>query len=177
MGEIINEPKKVMSAQQKGLIIGIILVLVSIVIYVLIPNMADQQKWWSLSLAIMVGGIVWACWKFSDDMYGNVTFGNVFGHGFKATAVMTIVIVLYFILAVTVVFPEMKEKAMEVAMNQMMEKKNLSDADMKKALEMQEKFFLPFGIAGQLVMSLIIGAIASLIGAVVAKKNPNPSPF
>jgi hypothetical protein len=47
---------------------------------------------------------------------------------------------------------------------------------METALGISEKFFLPFAIGGVLLSNVIIGAIASLIGAAVAKKNPQ-SPF
>jgi len=40
---------------------------------------------------------------------------------------------------------------------------------------MMRKFFMPFAIGGMLIMSAILGAVASLIGAAVAKKNPNPT--
>jgi hypothetical protein len=42
---------------------------------------------------------------------------------------------------------------------------------------MMEKYFIPFAIGGALFMYLLIGVIASLIGAAIAKKNPEVSPF
>jgi hypothetical protein len=44
---------------------------------------------------------------------------------------------------------------------------------MDKAIEISRKFFTTFLIAGTLVGYLIFGAIASLIGAAITKKNPN----
>jgi hypothetical protein len=44
---------------------------------------------------------------------------------------------------------------------------------MDTAIEISRKFFMAFLIAGTLVGYLAFGAIASLIGAAVTKKNPN----
>jgi hypothetical protein len=55
-------------------------------------------------------------------------------------------------------------------------KNNMSDEDSEKAIEMTSKFMLPLAIGGILLAFIIIGAIASLIGAAVAKKNPQ-GPF
>jgi hypothetical protein len=42
---------------------------------------------------------------------------------------------------------------------------------------MLKKFFIPFVTAGLIVGFLIFGCICSLIGAAVAKKNPNYNPL
>ncbi len=169
--------KKVMTAQQKGLIIGLILVFFSVLTYTLIPDMEKQQKFGWVSLVLMVAGIAWAGIKYASDMGGNVTFGNIFGHSFKATAVMTLIIIAYFLLAATVLFPEMKEKAAQLAFKQMTERGGMTDAQINTAVDMQQKYFIPFGTAAQLAGSLLIGAIGGLIGAAIGKKNPNYTPF
>ena len=53
---------------------------------------------------------------------------------------------------------------------------NLSDEQREKALEMTGKFFNISVIGGGLFMNIIVGAVASLIGAAIAKKNPQ-GPF
>jgi NADH:ubiquinone oxidoreductase subunit 6 (subunit J) len=58
-----------------------------------------------------------------------------------------------------------------------MEKKgNVTTDQIDMSLGLTRKFFLPFSIAFLLFGTAIIGAIASLIGAGIAKKNPI-SPF
>jgi len=54
-----------------------------------------------------------------------------------------------------------------------MQNKNLTEEQMDKAIEISRNFFMVFLIAGTLVGYLAFGAIASLIGAAVTKKNPN----
>lgn len=168
---------KVMTSTNKGLIIGLILVVLSVTTTLLVTDIEKQQSFGWISYLIMIGCAVWACISYAKDMDGNVSFGNVFSHGFKTTAVFTIILVVYTALAFTVIFPELKDKMLEVTRAQMEKDGKLSSAEIDRALSMSSKFFLPFAIAGLLIFSLILGAIGSLIGAAVAKKNPNPTPF
>lgn len=161
----------------KGLIIGLVLIAVSVVMQLLITDLEKLQKLNWVSFLLIVAGIVWACFSYSKDMNGNVTFGNVFAHGFKTTAVLTIIMLAFTVLSFTILFPEMKDKAIELARTQMEAKGELSEAQIDQAVSMTEKFFMPFAIGGVLIAYLVMGAIASLIGAAIAKKNPNPQPF
>ena len=75
----------------------------------------------------------------------------------------------------TVLFPEMKDKTLEMARQRMEERGNLSDSQIEQGVEFTKKFFIPFAIGGTLLGTLIFGTVASLIGAAVAKKKPvNP---
>lgn len=168
---------KIMTPAIKGLIIGLVLIAVSVVMQLLITDLEKLQKLNWVSFLLIVAGIVWACFSYSKDMNGNVTFGNVFAHGFKTTAVLTIIMLAFTVLSFTILFPEMKDKAIELARTQMEAKGELSEAQIDQAVSMTEKFFMPFAIGGVLIAYLVMGAIASLIGAAIAKKNPNPQPF
>ena len=53
----------------------------------------------------------------------------------------------------------------------------MTDEQIKQALDMTRKFMLPFAIGGIIFMYGIVGAIASAIGAGVAKKTPKQNPF
>ena len=55
--------------------------------------------------------------------------------------------------------------------------KNLNESQIKSALDMTRKFMIPFMIGGIILGYGIFGAISSAIGAGIAKKNPNPTPF
>jgi hypothetical protein len=48
----------------------------------------------------------------------------------------------------------------------------MTDEIIEQALTMTRKFFIPFAVGGILIGTGIFGAIGSLIGAAVAKKNP-----
>jgi uncharacterized membrane protein YphA (DoxX/SURF4 family) len=109
-------------------------------------------------------------------MQHNVTYGNCFSYGFKTTAIVAIIMAIF--LAVFIyAFPDYKASFMQF-MTDEMEKSNsnISDEQQEKGIEMMGKFFAISAIGGGLFMNLLLGAIASLIGAAVAKKNPQ-GPF
>lgn len=165
--------KKVMSHIQKGLIIGLIGIVLGIVGYM---AHIEQEGWfrWTSTIITCVAIII-ACTSYANQLDGRVTFGNVFAHGFKTSVVVTLVTVAYFVLAITLLFPEMKDKAIETARQQMEAGGKMSEEQINQAMEMTRKFFTPIAIGAILLGTLIFGAIASLIGAAIAKKKPvNP---
>jgi hypothetical protein len=160
-----------------GLIIAFALIAFSIVLYVSFPDFKQQQKYGYISFLILLGGIIYGCINHSKENKANVTFGNLFAFGFKTSAVIASLMVIYTALSLTVIFTEMKEKGIEQAREQMEAQDQLSETQIDDAIKMTEKIMLPLAIGGALVMYLVIGAISSLIGAAVANKNPNPTPF
>lgn len=165
--------KKVTSHFVKALIISLGLFILG-----LIANFGgfEYETWYRwLPTLLLIAAIIWACINYANQMNNAVTFGNVFGHGFKVTAVVAILTMVLALISVFVIFPDTKEKALELT-RQEMEKTSRSDSEIDTAMEMGKKFFL-IGMVGTIVIgTLIIGCIASLLGAAFAKKNP-PSPF
>ena len=86
------------------------------------------------------------------------------------------VMVIIFTVIFFLIFPEIKEKAMVLAREKMEEQGNLSDDQIDTALNMTQKFFLPITIGSIMFVYLLVGLIASLIGAGITKKDP-PTPF
>jgi len=166
------EEQKVMSAQLKGLIISLFVIVVSIVGYYTELSFKPWFGW--LVNAIFFLAIIFACVHYANQKNGYVTFGNVFMHGFKITALLTIILLAYTILSMTVLFPEMKQKIFEMQEAQM-EKKGMDPDQIEKAMSFVKDNFMIFMVIFLIFGNLIIGAIASLIGAAVAKKKPiNP---
>jgi hypothetical protein len=151
------------------LIISLILVLVD-----LIGKFADLTftTWfkWLPSILLIVALII-ACKSFGKERNGEVTFGNVFGYGFKVTIFITCIMVIYTLLSLYFIFPEMKDLAIEQTRKQMEEKGTLSQDNMDTALAMTKRLFIPFAIAGVIIGTLIIGVIGSLLGATFTKKT------
>lgn len=164
---------KIATPVTKGVIISLILIVFSIALY--FAGLSTNQGLSSLQYIIIVGGIIWGCINYANQMNNNVTFGNVFAHGFKITAVITAIIILYTIIALKFLFPDMVNMILDKTRETLAEK-NMSDEQTESALSMTKKFLIPFAIGGTLVMFMIVGCISSLIGAAVAKKNPQ-GPF
>lgn len=159
----------------KGLLISLVLIVFGLVLY--FSGLGKQQNVQFLQYVILGGGIIWACIDYAKKLEGNVTFGNTFAHGFKVTAAITAIIAVYTFIALKFIMPEMLDYTLEQARKGMAENKQMNAEQIDQALEMTKKFFIPFAIAGVIVAFLIFGVIFSLIGAAVAKKNPNYNPL
>ena len=166
------EENKIMSPQIKGLLIALIVIVLGIAGYYTDLGFNNWFNW--VVNGIMFVAILVACVHFANQKEGYVTFGNVFLHGFKITAVVAVILLVYTLLAFTVLFPDMKERIFEMQQAQM-EKQGLDDDKMEQGMAFMKKYFMIFLVLGVIFGTLIWGCIASLIGAAVAKKKPvNP---
>ena len=167
--------QKVTTPVVKGLIITLLLIVFGLIIY--FTNQMGNSTIGYLQYVILIAGVIWSCTSFAKQMNGNVTFGNVFAHGFKTTAVVAVLLIIYTFIAIKFLFPDMVDQSLVIAKKKMEESPSkMSDEQIQQGLDMVKKFFLPIAIGGILLGFAIMGAIASLIGAAVAKKNPQ-SPF
>jgi hypothetical protein len=163
------EETKIMSPQIKGLLIALVVIILHIAGY--FTGLGFTTTWynWVVNL-VLLAAIIFACVHFANQKQGFVTFGNVFLHGFKISAVITIIMLVYTLLAFTVLFPDMKEKIFEMQAAQM-EKQGMDEDKMEQATSAMKNFFWPITIGVTIFGTLIWGAISSLIGAAVAKKK------
>ena len=163
------EETKIMSPQIKGLLIALVVIIFGIIGYY--TGLGFSTTWynWVVNL-VLLAAIIFACVHFANQKEGFVTFGNVFLHGFKISAVVTIIMLVYTLLAFTVLFPDMKEKIFEMQAAQM-EKQGMDEDKMEQATSAMKNFFWPITIGVTIFGTLIWGAISSLIGAAVAKKK------
>ena len=167
------EDQKIMSHFIKGVLISLVVIVLGVAGYIAGVSM---QSWYSWTVnCILFILITIACIYFAKQKNGFVTFGNIFSHGFKTTAIIALIMVAYTLLSLTVIFPDMKEKAMEAAQKSMEDRGNMTDDQIETAMNFTRIYFLVFAIFGAMIGTLIFGLIASLIGAAVAKKRPvNP---
>jgi hypothetical protein len=119
-----------------------------------------------------MGGIIYGNILYANQNNNNVSFGNIFAHGFKTTAVLIVISVVYTLLSLKVLFPDMIDKIIDMSRIEMEKNPQMTDEIIEQAITMTRKFFIPFAIGGVLIGTGIMGALASLIGAGVAKKNP-----
>jgi hypothetical protein len=165
---------KVTTPQIKGLIISLVLIVYGLIIY-----FVDGMKHPELSYvqyALFLAGIIWACVSYSNQLNANVTFGNLFAHGFKTTAVITVITLIYTVLAFKVLFPEMVDKSIEMTRQKLEASGKVTDSQIDQQTTMMKDHFTLFAVVGIIIGSAIIGAVSSLIGAAVAKKKPQ-DPF
>jgi hypothetical protein len=166
--------KKITTHITKGLVISLALFILDLIAGFAHFKFATWYKW--VPSVILFIAFLWACLSYSAQQDHKVTFGNIFGHGFKTSVVVACLSVIFALLSIFVIFPETRDVALDQARKQMEEKGNISEDNINQALDITKRLFIPFAIAGVIFGTLIIGAIASLIGAAVAKKVPQ-TPF
>jgi TRAP-type mannitol/chloroaromatic compound transport system permease large subunit len=165
--------KKVTTSVTTGLIISLVLIILGIIGYI---TGMDQQTWYRwVSIIVFIGGIIYACTNFGKQSEDKVKFGDIFAFGFKTSAVVTCIMIIFTIVFV-LVFPDIKEKAMETARKQMEEKQQLSEEQIESGLSIARKSFMVFLVLGSVFLYLAVGAISAVIGAAITKKAPE-SPF
>jgi hypothetical protein len=156
----------------EGVILSAISIVFAIVVYVF--NLYEMSLLSYINYAVFLGGLIYGGILYANQNNNNVTFGNVFAHGFKTTAVVIVITSIYTILSFKVLFPDMLDKVLEISRKKMAENPKMTDEMIEQAMAMTKKFFIPFALGGTVIGTGILGAIGAAIGAGVAKKNPNP---
>ena len=153
----------------KGVIIGAVYILLSTIIYAF--NLYSI-KWLTLLIYLFIfAGIIISNIVYANQNNNNESFGNIFADGFKTTSLFIIISIAFTVLFF-ILLPEMIDKSFELQRVELKKKPELTDEMIENFIAMQKDNFWTFTIAGNIVLNAIIGAIASLIGAGVAKKNP-----
>ncbi|MGI8952919.1 MAG: DUF4199 domain-containing protein [Chitinophagaceae bacterium] len=131
-------------------------------------------KW--IPSVITIALLIYFIIKWANDNDNNVTFGSCFGYGFKIICIATLISTA-FILIFILITPEFKQQFLEASRQQMSQNSpQLTDDQKTQAVAMMDKMFYLVMLGGSIIGNLIVGVIASLIGAAVAKKNPQ-NPF
>jgi hypothetical protein len=160
--------------------VGAIIVALISIVYGLILHLShlDDNKFLGyLGMLIFIVAIIIVCIQFSKSQNGNVTFGNLFAFGFKTSAAVALLIIVWTVLMMKVIFPTYEDEAIQKA-TQAMVQKGLSQDQIDKGLEITRKFFMTFAIGGAILVYAIMGVVASVLGAAIAKKNPQANnPF
>jgi len=162
--------KKITSHLFKGLILSAISIAFSIIVYIF--NLYEMSALSFVNYIILIGGLTYGAILYSNQNDHNVTFGNLFAHGFKTTAVVIVITTIYTFIAFKLLFPDMIDKILDMSRKQMEKNPKMTDEMIEQAMTMTKKFFMPFAIGGTILGTGFMGAIASLIGAGIAKKNP-----
>jgi len=162
--------KKVTSPLTIGVIISLVLIVMDLVAGFAHFKFEIWYRW--IPTIVLCLGIIWACINYSNQKDNLVTFGNVFGHGFKTSLVLAVITLVYSLLSIYVIFPETQDIAIDESRKQMEAKGTLTEDQIDTAIEMTRKFFVVGVVIFALLGTLLAGTVASLLGAAFAKKKP-----
>jgi len=96
----------------KGLVLSLILIVIALGTYFSGVSMSGGIQY--LGYVIFLAGIIFCIMQYGKQINYASTFGNYFSHGFKISAIVTVIMIVY-VIAFMLLFPEFKEKAMEEA--------------------------------------------------------------
>jgi hypothetical protein len=154
-----------------GLLTGAVSIIVGLILY--LTNLSFKPGIQYVSYIPFLIGVVLNAIAFSKANDGYVTFANVFGSCFKASMIISLVIVLWSLVAMYI-FPEMKEKIMTAAREQMLKNPKITDEQADMSINMMKKYWTVLSLAGGIFYGLFFGALFSLVGAGIAKKKGAP---
>ncbi len=163
------EQQPITSTSSKGITIALILIIFSIAGYFL--GMLTNTVYGWLGYAIFVIGIIVSVSIYGKQINYNSKFGNYFTHGFKVTALVTSIMVI-FIIIFNFAFPEMKEVFFDKALEDMNKQDGMSEEQKQQAIDITRKFFMALTIGGTLLGYMFFGTLAALVGAAITKKEP-----
>jgi hypothetical protein len=153
-----------------GIIGGLASILVSLILYFLNMKLESWSRW--VSSGVMVAAIIIGIKNIAEANRGKIVpFGSLFGGGMLITVIIAVISIVYFLIYMNFIDPDFISRVLDMTRVQM-EQKGLSEEQIEKSLAMSQKFMSPglmvlFSFIGQTV----IGAIGSLIGAAVFKKE------
>lgn len=163
--------QKITPPLTKGIVISLILIVLGLVSYFLDLSANKAMQW--VGYIIFIAAVIWSVSSYGKQINYNSTFGNYFSHGFKVAAIVTIFMIIFAVIFISL-FPDIKEKGIETARKSMEARGNMTSDQITQAIGITQKFFMVFVIGGALVGYLFFGAVASLIGAGVTKKELRP---
>ncbi len=156
-----------------GLILGILSVIMGVVTY--ITDGYAKQNWIQtvIGLAILIGVIVYGIKAYKVANSGFLKLGEAIKIGLGIALIGGIIAVVWTILLMTLIEPDITNQINEAQHEQMIERfPDMSQEQLNQSLEMAKKFTSPYIISAfMLIWNLFIGFIISLIVGLIMQKK------
>lgn len=161
--------KKSISAVTAGLITAAILIIIALVVY--FAKLTDEKWTQYLGLTVYMLAIV-TCINIHAKQVGHAaSFGQLIGFGFRMIPVIIVMMVLYTVASVYM-FPEVKQAFLEYQRTEALKLQNNTEAQIDENIKALSKNYTILIVMGQLFFYMVCGALATVTGAVIAKKIP-----
>ena len=128
-----------------------------------------------LSYIPFIGFLLLAQKEFRDELGGYMSFGNGFSAGFRYAVFAGLMLGVFTYIYFAILSPAVWNQIVEVSRAKIQEtNKNLTDEQVDKAIDITRKYGPVFGGFGAAIGSAVSGAVFSLIGAAIFKKERSP---
>ena len=154
----------------RGLMLSLILIVVDLFGGFAQVRFETWFRW--LPTIITLVAIIVFCIQFGKRQVDGVTFGQVFGYGFKISLVVSVLMVVYSLLSFSFIFPELTDQILTKTRTDLQATGKFTDDQIDRQVAITKKFLQP-GLRSLLffLITLFYNTIASLLGAAFTKKS------
>jgi hypothetical protein len=165
--------KKSSDFMSKAILLTLILIVIDLIGGFAHLRFENWFRW--ISTIVMVIAIIIFCIQFGKQQTEGVTYGKVFGYGFKIALLVSVFVVVYSLLSINLIFPEYIEQVLIKTRTDLQAKGTMTDEQIDQAVSMTKKFMQPVPMSIFIFLAtLFFGTIAALLGAAFTKKSePN----
>jgi Protein of unknown function (DUF4199) len=165
--------KKSSDVMSKAILLTLILIVIDLIGGFAHLRFEGWFRW--ISTIVMAIAIIVFCIQFGKQQVEGVTYGKVFGYGFKIALLVSVFVVVYSLISINFIFPEYIDQVLLKTRTDLQAKGGMSDEQIDQAVSMTKKFMTPVPMSIFIFLAtLFFGTIAALLGAAFAKKSePN----
>jgi hypothetical protein len=170
------EESKPLSHFRAGLLIAAFMVVFSLIIHMMGQGNASSVGW--LGNIVFIGALIYFINKYGKANNNTSSFGELFSYGFKITSIVTLIMIIFMVILFAS-NPEYKATMLEgvtTEMENQVDTGKITESQAETMITQYDKNFILFTGGSALFMYLVMGAIGSLIGAAITKKEPK-TPF
>ena len=160
----------IISGRSKGLVIAALLIITDLIIQYRFTAVPEGSRYMA-RLVITFVGVLAACILFVKQS-GTASFGEVFAHGFKTTALVAFVMAVFTFFAVKYIYPPPSAAEMESAVQALQQQGNMLAAEARQQAEKAAANRWVIYVSLSIFAALIPGVLGALLGGAIAKKNP-----
>lgn len=162
--------KKITSRITKGLIIVGLLIVIDLVLQKTYHNVVPEGVRYMPRLIIVFLGVLVSCIVYAKQVEEKLSFGEVFAHGFKTTAVIAFLMAMYTFIAVKFIYPPPDAAEMDAAVKAIMANGNALYEEAKaQAIQAAKNRWIIY-VSISIFASLIPGVLGALAGGAAGKK-------
>ncbi|WP_298503144.1 DUF4199 domain-containing protein [uncultured Maribacter sp.] len=167
-----NKIKTSSFALTYGLILGAVSVIFALMLYSADLHYKGGMMVGIISMVLTLAAIIIGMLQFKKANNTYMTFGQGLKVGVGIALIGGIIGILFNLLMVSVIDPDMMDKALEFQKSELMANTKLTSEQIDSQLEMGKKFSTPtMQILFGLLFSIVIGFVFSLIPALAMKKE------